>query len=147
MLARRVEFRVECRLRRKLMLTSSSRRAAGGGFTLIELLVVIAIIAVLAGLLLPALSGAKQRAGSAACRSNLHQLATAWEMYLGDHRERFPDRRDLKLSLPGGYKPWTTWPKSDPRAGWAAVALSNDLPSAGVWNCAAAGRPERSATP
>jgi prepilin-type processing-associated H-X9-DG protein len=102
---------------------------------LIELLVVIAIIAVLAGLLLPALSGAKRRAGVATCRSNLHQMGLAWEMYLGDHADRFPDRRNLKTALPGGYKPWATWPKSDPRSAWAMIVLSNDLAGVEVWQC------------
>jgi len=105
------------------------------GFTLIELLVVLAVIAILAGLLLPALSGAMRRAGVVTCRSNLHQVGVAWEMYLGDHGDRFPDRRDLKSSLPGGYQPWITWPKSDPRAGWALRILSNDLPRDDVWAC------------
>ncbi len=117
-------------------------RTSSDGFTLIELLVVIAIIAALAGLLLPALASAQRRASIAACQSNLHQMAVAWEMYLGDHNERFPDRRDLKTALPGGYKPWSAWPKSDPRAGWAPVALSNELASAGVWQCPATRRPE-----
>ena len=48
------------------------------------------------------------------------------------------DRRDLKSSLPGGYHPWTVWPPSDPRAGWAAVALQDSGVTPQVWSCATA---------
>ena len=107
-------------------------------FTLIELLVVIAIIAILAALLLPALSRSKQMAKRTACNSQLKQQFIAWRIYLDDNEGRFPDRRDLKSTLPGGYKPWSTWPPSDPRAGWAALVLSNIVRAPEIWSCPAA---------
>jgi hypothetical protein len=61
-------------------------------------------------------------------------------MYLNDHADRFPDRRDLKTLLPSGsgYHPWTTWPPSDPRGGWAALVLQDEGASYFLWSCPAA---------
>ncbi|MCE2652276.1 MAG: prepilin-type N-terminal cleavage/methylation domain-containing protein [Planctomycetaceae bacterium] len=65
-------------------------RTNGSAFTLIELLVVIAIIALLVGILLPALASARTVSRSAVCMSNLKQLGTAIVMYADANKERFP---------------------------------------------------------
>src|SRR5215467_8959828 len=80
------------------------------GFTLIELVVVIAIIAVLASMLLPALSRAKQKSQGVACLNNLKQLAIASVVYAGDYRDFWPlnNQGDDAVNLaspPANYTP------------------------------------------
>jgi prepilin-type N-terminal cleavage/methylation domain-containing protein/prepilin-type processing-associated H-X9-DG protein len=88
-------------------LSTRFARTAPSGFTLVELLVVIALIAILAALLLPALSRARNRAQGISCLNNVRQLTLAWTLYADDHGGR------LAYNLGGDIERQTVAPRTN----------------------------------
>lgn len=111
----------------------SRRRTVG--FTLIELLVVIAIIAILAALLLPALTKAKMKAQGTMCMNNHRQLAIAWRLYAEDNNDVLVFASTVKGGRGGGSVPMNTANPNDPdNFAWSGAHMNFDGANRANWD-------------
>ena len=99
----------------------------GSGFTLIELLVVIAIISILAALLLPALSKARERGRAAVCLTNLKQLGVAFYLYADDNNGRLPSLADATFTWGMYVMPYVGRKSPDPSEPWARFGYNGTV--------------------
>ena len=108
-----------------------TRSRGSRGFTLIELLVVIAIIAILAGMLLPALAKAKQKGQGIMCMNNTKQLYLAWRLYVDDFNGKIPPAFSGTFGLP-----WVEGIQNWDGNNRANTEISNTLAAGVIWNYA-----------